>query len=296
MKRIGIVTGASSGIGRAYAIQIDKKYELDEIWLIARRRERLEALAEKLQTPARILPLDLTDPNAALEIQDLLRTRDVEISAGKADRSTEKHGSAGKTGSPNKANSAGETGFADKIQVLLLINAAGFGKFEKAQDMTLQENHDMIDLNCRALVDMTSVCLPYMGKGSRIIQVASCAGFQPLQGLNLYAATKSFVINYTRALRWEVGGYGIKATAVCPWWVKTEFNQVAGETGSPGTVKHITAFCAHKPETIASWSLGVNAIGLPVATCGPISFAMRIAGKIIPNPLIMGIWAILRRI
>ena len=86
-------------------------------------------------------------------------------------------------------------------------------------------------LNCRGLVDMTRATLPYMERGSRIIQVASAAAFTPLPHMNVYAATKSFVLHYTRALRWELHGTGITATALCPTWVKTGFEKVARTSG-----------------------------------------------------------------
>ena len=78
---------------------------------------------------------------------------------------------------------------------------------------------------------MTRATLPYMERGSRIIQVASAAAFTPLPHMNVYAATKSFVLHYTRALRWELHGTGITATALCPTWVKTGFEKVARTSG-----------------------------------------------------------------
>ena len=86
---------------------------------------------------------------------------------------------------------------------------------------------------------MTRATLPYMERGSRIIQVASAAAFTPLPHMNVYAATKSFVLHYTRALRWELHGTGITATALCPTWVKTGFEKVARTSGGGHDVGHL---------------------------------------------------------
>ncbi len=182
----------------------------------------------------------------------------------------------------------------DTFEVGLLVNAAGFGKFGMYDDMTQEEVDSMIDLNCRALVDITQACLPHMRKGGHIIEIASSASFQPLPGLNVYAASKAFVRSYTRALRFELRGKGIYVTAVCPIWVKTEFIKVARETSNGQTVKH--PWPQANARNVVRWSSFINRINYPVATCGLVPFLMRVADKIIPAPLIMWIWEGLRRI
>jgi short-subunit dehydrogenase len=140
------------------------------------------------------------------------------------------------------------------------------------------------------------VCLPYLGRGSRVLQLASCAAFQPLPGLDLYAASKAFVLSYTRGLRLELRGRGIRITAVCPIWVKTEFNQVARSSAGEGqtTVRH--TFPNLSPHHVVRWSWRINSINYPVATCAVSSFVMRIAGKVLPAPVVMGVWQLLRRL
>lgn len=258
---IALITGASSGLGREYARWAAARSTCDEIWAIARRKERLEELGRELSVPVCPIALDLTDPASMERLQDRLRE------AAAADPS---------------------------FEIALLVNAAGFGKFGTCDDMTLVEVDRMVDLNCRALVDVTQLALPYMHHGSHMIQIASSASFQPLPGLNVYAASKAFVRSYTRALRFELRGRGIFVTAVCPLWVKTEFIQVARDTKNGHTVNH--PFPQLTAEHVVGWSMFVNRINYPIATCCITGTIMRIAGKILPAPLIMWAWEGLRRI
>jgi uncharacterized protein len=151
----------------------------------------------------------------------------------------------------------------------------------------------MVDVNCRALVEMTQVCLPHMGRGSRIVQIASAAAFQPLQGLAVYAASKSFVLSYTRGLRRELAGRGIHVTAVCPIWVKTEFVKVARDTANGRTVRH--PWPQLSPARVVAHSDLVSRCNYPVATCSVVAFAMRVFCKLAPAPLVMWIWEGVRR-
>lgn len=183
--RIAVVTGASSGMGLEFAKAISKSEKLDEIWLIARRRDRLEALASELETPARVLAWDLTQSESFAEYRALLE--------------------------------------AEKPLVTTLCNVAGYGKFALFEDVPLEDNLGIIDVNDKATVAMTQLTLPYMKRGSRVINLDSLSAFQPVPYQCIYGATKAFVLSFSRALNVELEPRGIRVLAVCPGWVRTEF-------------------------------------------------------------------------
>ncbi|MCD7867603.1 MAG: SDR family NAD(P)-dependent oxidoreductase [Clostridiales bacterium] len=254
---IAIVTGASSGLGREFILELDKQPEFDEIWGIARRRERLEELTSMIKTPMRILTLDLTDPESFQEITRLLERRNPVIR--------------------------------------LLINAAGFGKIGSYKDISAEDCSRMIDLNCKAAVEMTQLSLPYMKKGSRIMEICSTAAFQPLQYLNVYAASKSFLYRYSRALGAELSGTGIRVTAVCPYWIRdTEFIKKAQKTKDS---RYIRGFpFASRRKNVVKTALADSRLGIPVSTPGPVCYIHRIGAWLIPDSLLMAIWELLRKL
>jgi hypothetical protein len=185
MKRIAIITGASSGMGKCFAQQLILKYTFDELWLIARNKERLTALAGELSVPCRILDGDLSSEEFLTELERKIT--------------------------------------AEEPDIAVLVNAAGYGKMNKVQNLSREDNIGMIDLNARALFAVTYACLPYMHKGSKIINVGSFSSFIPVPYMSVYAATKAFVLSFTRSLNAECKAAGIHAIALCPLWVKTEF-------------------------------------------------------------------------
>lgn len=159
MKNIIIITGASSGIGQEFALQIDTAFSnIDEIWMIARREERLMEVGKVMEHKVKMISMDVTDEYAMDDFEELLEKEDV--------------------------------------TVRMLINAAGFGLMGPFDELSLEEQTDMLYVNCEALTKMTYICLPYMAKGSRIIQMASAAAFVPQQDFAVYAATKAYVLSF----------------------------------------------------------------------------------------------------
>lgn len=255
-KRIAIITGASSGLGREFAIQLDGMQVVDEFWLIARGKTALEQLADRLNTPVRPISADLT---IKAQVDGIARMLDEE-----------------------------------RPRVTYLVNAAGFGKFGDWRSISDEAVDSMIDLNCKALVDMTRIVLLHMERGGRIVQVASAAAFAPLPQMNVYAATKAFVLRYTRALRWELHGSGITVSALCPTWVKTGFEKVARDSGDGNAVGHLLG--AQDAHSVVRRALMANKAHFAVACASPQSFAFRAVSKVLPDCMIMGAWNILRRI
>lgn len=190
---IAIITGASSGMGKEFAIQIAKTGKIDAIWAIARRKERLVKLQQEVSIPVRIFDYDITKEE---NVEKLVATMKEE-----------------------------------KPIIRILINASGFGKIGNFEDSNKQDQLGMITLNCSSLISITHACLPYMRKGSRIIQLASAAAFLPQPKFAIYAASKSFVLSFSRGLNAELKDRGIAITSVCPGPVKTEFFDVASPTG-----------------------------------------------------------------
>ena len=255
-KRIAFITGASSGIGKEFALQIDQLQVVDELWLCARNADALYALARELDTPVHVVRADLT---SRADI-DAIRAELEQVQ-------------------PN---------------VKYLVNAAGFGKFGDWQSISDADVDAMIDLNCKALVDVTRMCLPYVGRGGHIIEVASAAAFAPLPHLNVYAASKAFVLRYTRGLRFELHGRGIALTALCPTWVKTNFEQVARASGGGADVGHLLG--EQSAKSVVRAALVGNKLHAAVVCASPQSFLLRLVGKVVPNCITMAGWDILRRL
>lgn len=253
--KIAIVTGASSGLGGRFVRLLDGE-GLDEIWVIARRAQRLEELRAQVSTPLRVLPMDLTDKHAVRELAGLLD----------------------------------ETG----CDVRVLINAAGFGKIGRWDDISLEDCESMIDLNCRAATAVTRVALPHMSEGARIMQICSTSAFQPFPYLSIYAASKAYLYRYSRALRRELKPRRIKVTAVCPYWIKdTEFIAVAKRTEDSSYIRSFPL--ASKQDRVARRAMEDSRLGLAVSTPGVVCTLHRAIAKIVPAGLMMEMWELLRR-
>ncbi len=248
--KIAIVTGASSGMGRYFVLQLPQYETFDQVWVIARRTTALESLQVDVPFAVRSIGLDLTDPAALRQYADLLAK--------------------------------------EKPQVALLANIAGFGKFGRYDQIPLDDCMSMIDLNCKALVAVTQMTLPYMQRGSRILQLDSLSAFQPVPYLNVYAATKAFVLSYSRALNRELKTQGIRVMSVNPGWVQTEFFDHATRTSDTA----ITYFnVMYQPQDVMATALhdlyrtrkDVSIHGLPIK--------LQVLGvKLLPHRLVMNIW------
>ena len=183
--KIAVITGASSGMGREFVYALDRDEEFDELWVIARREQRLLELKEKCRAKIRPIVLDLQQRESFALYRQLLEQ--------------------------------------EKPEIAVLVNAAGFGLFGAFMDMDMDRQLDIIDLNSRALTAMCYMSVPYMAKGSRIYNMGSMSSWQPVPYINVYGASKAYVLNFSRALGVELKDRGIKVMAVCPGWITTEF-------------------------------------------------------------------------
>ena len=186
---IAVITGASAGIGRELVYAVDKDAEYDEIWVIARRKERLEELRGKCRNPIRPIALDLSDLSSIDAYQALLEQEQPEIK--------------------------------------MLVNAAGCGVFGPFAEADRKKLISSAQLNSLALTGMCHASLPYMHSGSNIINMGSNSAWQPVPFQAVYGASKSYVLSLSRALGRELRPQGIHVMCVCPGWIKTEFQQVA---------------------------------------------------------------------
>ncbi len=252
MKNVIVVTGASSGMGREFLIQILKKEpDVDEVWAIARRENRLMELKEKVSSKVVPLKLDLTKEN------DLLKYK-------------------------NKLTK-------EKPNVIILGNCAGFGIFDHSENVDTDIKLNMIDLNVKAPVALIDYTLPYMKSNSKIMNIVSCAGFQPIPYINDYAATKSFLLSYSRALNNELKYKNIHVLAVTPYWTKTEFfDRAIDDTKEKVVIDYNAMYEAKDVMRLAIKDL--YNFKKDISCYGAMNRFQKILTKILPHKLVMKVW------
>lgn len=252
--KIAIITGASSGMGRELARQVAKEGMCNEIWAIARREERLVALEDELSIPLRPFAMDLTNYNNITHLKALLEE--------------------------------------EQAKIMLLANCSGFAKFGTFDEISEEDTLMMIDLNIRALVGLTQVCIPHMAEGGMIMQFASTASFQPLPALNVYAASKSFVLSYSRALNKELQPHDISVTTVCPGWTKTEFVEVAKKDADSKAVGNFLFMST--PQKVVAKALKDTKNRKELSIYGITNIFHMIFAKLLPASAIMSIWSMMK--
>lgn len=246
-KSVVIIVGASSGMGEQFALQIDAHLrKTDEIWLVARRKDKLTALSKRMRNNTRILAMDITSDAQIERLTDTLEEYDCTIR--------------------------------------MLVNCAGYGVIGDFKDLECKEQLGMVRLNCEALTHVTYACLPYMTKGTRVIQLASCAAFLPQPGFAVYAASKAYVNSFTQALRAELMDKGIIVTSVCPGPVDTPFFDIAEKSGKMLSIKAMTMVnsCDVVEKAIKDSCAGkaISVYSLPIQ-------AFAVLAKLVPHSLIL---------
>ena len=248
---IAIVTGASSGMGKEFVLQLPGAVAVDEIWAIARRGGELEKLRELSAVPVRPIVLDLCREESFASYAALLE--------------------------------------AEKPNVRLLVNAAGFGKFGTYSRINAEDECRMIDLNCKALLMMTRLTVPYMAPGSHILELDSLSAFQPVPYITTYAATKAFVLSYSRAMNRELRDRGIRVMAMNPGWVKTEFFDHAFQTNGGNEVQYFNYLYEAK-DVVRTGLRDLYHSRKDYSVHGlPIKFQVFLV-KLLPHSLVMSVW------
>jgi len=201
--RTALITGASSGIGRAYAEEYAAHHNKDLI-LVARSGEVLREMKQSLSAQhgcrVEVIVADLTAPNAVRSIVEQVE--------------------------------------AFGMSVDVLVNNAGFGSIGSFVDLDLDAVERMVTLNCTAVASLCRAFVPHMveQRFGSVLNVASVAALAPMPYMALYSATKAFVLNFSRALRGEVRPYGLRVVALCPGPVATGFLDHAAGHEAPANL------------------------------------------------------------
>lgn len=237
-----LITGASKGIGRQLAIRAAESGY--DLVLVARTASALHELAEQLHVGCRVEPIDLTDPEAPARLYERLEAEGVQIDA--------------------------------------LINNAGFGSTGAFHTLDRERELAQIQLNIRALTDLTRLFLPAMvarGQG-RVLNIASTAGFQAGPYMAVYYATKAYVLSFTEALAHELAGTGVRATAHCPGPTETHFGEVSGNGD-----KLLFRMGGAPAEAVARHAFRAMEAGRPIAVHGLGNWLGTVAVKLVPRAL-----------
>ena len=169
------------------------------------------------------------------------------------------------------------------------MNAAGFGKFGAYQKVPVEDDCRMIDLNCKALLLMTRLCVPYMQPGSHILELDSLSAFQPVPYITTYGATKAFVLSYSRAMNRELKDKGIRVMAMNPGWVKTEFFNHAFQTNGDGEVRYFDRLYEAK-DVVAVGLKDLYRSKKDYSVPGlPVKMQVFLV-KLVPHRIVMNIW------
>ena len=245
--RIVIITGASSGMGREFALQLDKKlHSIDEYWLVGRNEEELAKTKKKMHTKTRNFIADFNSRKALFPLVQEINNIQPEVK--------------------------------------MLVNCAGFGMVGDFDRISYNDNLSMIDVNCRALTSLTHDCIPFMAVNSRIINIASAGAFNPQPGFAVYCATKSYVLSFSRALRGELKDLGIYVTAVCPGPVNTPFFNKAERYGTVYTFKKL--FMADQ-KSVVSKAIDDSNRCKEISVYGRTMRAYRVLAKVVPHRFII---------
>jgi len=246
--RTAIITGASTGLGREFVRQLADVFpEVECYWLIARRIERLQEVADALpDKKVECLSMDLCDPMSFMALQEKL--------------------------------------VSEQPEIALLINNAGCGYLGNIGEVDTASQTRMVDLNIRALTAVTNIVVPFMGPGGCILNVSSIASFCPNPRMTVYSSTKAYVSSFTVGLAEELKPKGITVTAVCSGPMKTEFLDLGNITGNSKTFETLP-YCDQVQ--VAGGALRAARAGRTIYTPRLFYKTYRVLAKVMPVKLMV---------
>ncbi|SHL58210.1 hypothetical protein SAMN02745136_05234 [Anaerocolumna jejuensis DSM 15929] len=246
--KIAIITGASSGLGTEFANEIIENHlELEEIWLIARRKERLEEIIQKYpKKRIRSISMDLGKEESYSELEKILN----------------------------------ET----KPDIRILVSNAGVLTRGSLVDKDLKSQLNMTNLNINGYLAIAKLCLPYMKKGSMIVETCSVSAFVPNPNMAVYSGTKAFVLYFSRAMHEELKPRGINVCAICPGNMASEISSLSEQLGNGSIINKLPFLDMRK---VARYSLKAAQSGKSVYTPGLFYKLYRVVSKILPHDLMI---------
>jgi short-subunit dehydrogenase len=262
-----LITGASAGLGTHFALALAK--DKCDLILVARREDRLHEQVADLE--ARV---DRETAPFREQIRQLRKIPGVSHVAA--------HVIAADLAKRNAVARLAETVAGQGLAVDLLVNNAGFGARGAVAELDRAVQARMIDVNCRALVELCHAFLPAMieRRSGAILNVASTAAFQPGPWMAVYYASKAFVLSFSEALHEEVKDRGVRVTALCPGPTRTEFADVAGAANSD-----LFRRWAGPPEKVAADGLKALEANRAVAVSGAANKTMAASIRFTPRGL-----------
>lgn len=239
---IAIVTGATGDIGEEFVKSLLS--ESDQVWAVGRSENKLSSLKEKYGDKIVPVRVDLSDRDDIFSFCEKIES--------------------------------------EKPEIRYLVNNAGVAKMKPVSEFTLEEISDMLDINDKAATLICRACIPYMVKGSYILNVASASAFQPNPYIALYSASKAYLLSFTRSL--NVENESITCTAVCPGWVDT---QMLPKQRDGKDIRYPGMTPASKVVEVA---LKDCHKGKDVSVCSFYFRYMRFLSKVTPHNIAMKMW------
>lgn len=176
----------------------------------------------------------------------------------------------------------------EDVQVEWLVNASGFGKFGRYDEIELADQLGMVDLNCKALTHMTLLCLPFMKEGARIVEFGSVASFQPTPYIAVYGASKAYVLSFSRAMNRELKSRKISVTCICPFWTKTAFfDRAVNPNKRQAIIKYVAMY---DPSKVVKRAMKGALKRKDVVMFGFKAKAQTMLVKLLPHKLVMSVW------